>query len=120
MPFGFERMVSLSKGKISSYVIEVGKWALIIWLLFPITGTAQGPINFARLALGVVLFVIFTGKLLYDVVFFPRQHQRESSAGKDLVSMIGIVFGIALLVLVLVVFVVMYVINYMSTVSTVR
>jgi len=107
-------MASLSKGKISLYVIEIGKWALIIWLLFPITGATKVLINFSRVALGIVLFVIFTGKLLYDVVFFPRQHQRESSVGKDLVSMIGIVSGIALLVLVLVVFVALYVISYMN------
>lgn len=109
-----------TKSKIHSLVLEIGKWALVIWLLLPMRAAMQGTVEFARVGLGVILFVVFIGKLLYDVTYFPKQHKRESSAGKDLVSMIGIVSGIALLVLLLVFFVAMYVINYMNTVSSVR
>ncbi len=96
------------------YLKEVAKWALVVWLFLPLRHAFEAPVEFARVALGIVLFVIFSGKLLYDVVFFPRQHQRDSSAGKDFVSMIGIVAAIALLVFMLVFFVALYVVNYMN------
>jgi hypothetical protein len=92
----------------------------VIWLLLPMRSALQGTVEFARVGLGVVLFVIFIGKLLYDVTYFPRRHQRETTPGKDLISMIGIVSGIALLVLMLVFFVAMYVVNYMSSANTMR
>jgi predicted ABC-type exoprotein transport system permease subunit len=104
-----------AKRKINSYLFEIGKWALVIWLLLPMRMAMQGTVEFARVGLGVILFVIFIGKLLYDVTYFPRRHQRETTPGKDLISMIGIVSGIAVLVLLLVFFVAMYVISYMSS-----
>ena len=106
-------MASLSKSKFTAYAFEIGKWALVIWLLLPMRTSHQGPIEFSRVALGVILFVIFAGKLLYDTTFF-RGRGEASSSGKDLLSMIGIVAGIAFLVLVLVLFVVFYVVNYMG------
>ncbi|RMF67148.1 MAG: hypothetical protein D6743_05320 [Calditrichaeota bacterium] len=77
---------------------------------------AQGPIDFVRVAAGVVLFVIFAGKLLYDTTFFRNRHARDSDAGKDLLSMLGIVAGIALLVLVLVFFAALLVMNLLQNV----
>jgi energy-coupling factor transporter transmembrane protein EcfT len=97
-----------------SYLREVAKWALVLWLFLPLRNSFEAPIEFGRVALGIVLFVIFSGKLLYDVVFFPRQHQSESTPGKDLLSMIGIVVGIAFLVFLLVFFIALFVVNYMN------
>ncbi|MFQ6113442.1 MAG: hypothetical protein ACE5NG_05050 [bacterium] len=97
-----------------NYLKEIAKWALVLWLFLPLRHALEGPVEFVRVAVGIVLFVIFSGKLLYDVVFFPRQHRAESSAGKDLLSMIGIVAGMALLVFMLVFFVALFVINYMN------
>lgn len=97
-----------------NYFKEIAKWALVLWLFLPLRHALEAPVEFTRVALGVVLFVIFSGKLLYDVVFFPRIHQTESSPGKDLLSMIGIVTGIALLIFFLVFFIFLYVVNYMN------
>ncbi|MFQ5708235.1 MAG: hypothetical protein ACE5HO_12330 [bacterium] len=105
----------MNSKQVLSYAREIGKWALVFWLFLPLKNATTTPVEFGRIALGMVLFVIFTGKLLYDVVFFPRQHRAESSAGKDLLSMIGIVVGIAFLVIVVVFFVVMYVLSYMNS-----
>ena len=108
-------MISVQKSKTYSYLIEAVKWGLVIWLVLPIKDSLSGPVAFSRIALGVILFVIFSGKLVYDVVFFPRQHQRESSPGRDVLSMIGIVVGIALLVCLLVLAVALYIQNYMNS-----
>lgn len=108
MHFGFKLKIAFY------YLREVAKWAFVIWLFLPLKHSLQAPIEFGRVALGIVLFVIFSGKLLYDVVFFPRQHRIENTPGKDLLSMIGIVTGIALLVFLLVFFIALYVVNYMN------
>lgn len=102
--------------KLIPVLIEVGKWTLIIWLILPIKDAWQSPVNFGRIALGIILFVIFSGKILYDVVFFPKIHRRESSPGKDLVSMIGIVGGIALLVCLLVFFITLLMIEHLKNI----
>lgn len=103
-----------------NYVKEIAKWSLVIWLFLPLRRALEGPVEFARVAVGAALFVIFAGKLLYDVVFFPRQHQAESSTGKDLLSMLGIIVALSLVVLLLVVFIGMLVVNYMNATSQVR
>lgn len=108
-------MGALPKSRFYLYFLEVSKWAVIIWLLLPLKNALHGPAEFGRIALGVVLFVVFSGKLLYDAVFFPRQHKKASPAGKDLLSMLGIVVGIALIVSVLVFFVAVFVIESMNT-----
>ena len=108
-------MKSVPKSKLYSYLLEIGKWGLVIWLILPIKDALDASVDFGRVALGVLLFVIFAGKLLYDVVFFPRQHQVESSVGKDVASMVGIVVGIALMVCLLVLFVALFVLKYASS-----
>lgn len=108
-------MASSSRQKIYVYAVEIGKWGLLLYLLLPLKGALQGSVDFARVAAGIGLFVIFAGKLLYDVVFFPRQHERESNPRKDLITMIAIVVGIASLVLLVVFFVAVYLINYLSS-----
>jgi hypothetical protein len=110
--FGILLFMNLKIG--FSYIREIAKWALVLWLFLPLRHALAAPVEFVRVAAGVVLFVIFAGKLLYDVVFFPRQHQAETTPGKDLLSMIGIVAGIALLVFMLVFFIVIFVVNYMN------
>ncbi|MCG8605984.1 hypothetical protein MJD09_13455 [bacterium] len=108
-------MGSLQKSKLNLYAIEVAKWGLVIWLLLPIKDALHGTVAFGRVAAGTILFVIFAGKLLYDVVLFPRQHKTESKAGKDVLSMIGIVIVIALMVCLLVLFIAMYVLKAMNS-----
>lgn len=109
-------MTAALKSKWRSHLLEIGKWALVIWLLLPIQTARQGPVDFVRVSAGVILFVIFSGKLLYDVVFFSRQHRAESSAGKDILSMIGMVIGVALMVLFLVLFVAFFLFDYLNEV----
>jgi hypothetical protein len=106
---------SQQKSKLNLYAIEIAKWGLVIWLLLPIKDALHGPVAFSRVAAGTILFVIFAGKLLYDVVLFPRQHKTEGDAGKDVLSMIGIVVAIALMICLLVLFVAMYVLKALNS-----
>lgn len=88
-------------------VLEIGKWALVLWLLWPLRNASAGPLMFSRVALGVLLFVIFAGKLFYDTVIMGIIRQRRTTLKQDVVGLIGIVVALGLvvgLVLMLVVF----------------
>lgn len=81
-----------------STVLEIGKWLLILWLLWPIRNATVGPIDFTRVLLGILLFIIFAGKLLYDTIIMGVLKQRRTSAKQDFFALLGIVAGLSLVV----------------------
>jgi hypothetical protein len=78
--------------------LEIGKWLLILWLLLPIRDATSGPVDFTRVLLGILLFIIFAGKMLYDTIIMGVLKQRRASAKQDFFALIGIVAGLSLLV----------------------
>ena len=86
-------------------VPEIGKWLLVVWLLWPLGRPVPGKLTVARIVLGGCLFVIFAGKILYDVIILDYIRQKRTSLKRDIVTLIAAVAIIALLVgLVLVLF----------------
>ncbi len=81
-----------------STALEIGKWLLILWLLLPIRDATSGPVDFTRVLLGILLFIIFAGKMLYDTIIMGVLKQRRASAKQDFFALIGIVAGLSLLV----------------------
>ena len=79
-------------------VLEVAKWALVLWLLWPIRQHAGGSTAFTRVVIGVVLFIIFAGKLFYDTVIMGMIQQRRTSVKQDVVTLIGMTLVAAVLV----------------------
>ena len=80
-------------------IYEILKWALVIFLLMPLRNAASGPVSFTRIAIGILLFVIFTGKLLYDTIIEKYLRvRREQSAARDLITTLGIIVVIALVI----------------------
>ena len=107
---------SFNRNKVVRYTIEVGRWILVAWLLFPFRQRMYSPLEFVRTALGVVLFVIFTGKMFYDSVIWKEITGRSREGGRDLLSLAAIVLIITMLVAVTVFFVGLYIVNiYQST-----
>lgn len=84
------------KPKLLIYAWEVGKWALVIYLIFPLTSVLNGPIDFARIVIGEALLIIFIGKIFYDTIIWKFVRQRQS-AGQDVIAMIGILLAIGLI-----------------------
>jgi hypothetical protein len=86
-------------------VPEIGKWLLVVWLLWPLGRPVPGKFTVVRIVLGGCLFVIFTGKVFYDVLILDYIRQKRTSIKRDIVTLIAVVVIIALLVgLVLVLF----------------
>jgi hypothetical protein len=76
----------------------VAQWALVLYLLWPVRGRLQRMGDFVRVTLGIFLFVVFSGKLLYDQVVARRSRPepREEwlhllGIGCALVLIVGVV-----------------------------
>jgi hypothetical protein len=85
--------------------LEVGKWILVLWLLWPLRHATSGPVDFTRVLLGILLFIVFAGKVFYDTIIMGILRQRRTSVKQDVITLIGMVAGISLVVGLLIVFV---------------
>lgn len=95
---------------------EVLKWAFIIWLLWPLSRLSQEGLNqFTRVLLGILLFIIFTGKVLYDTIFMGLIKQRRTSMKQDAILLLSVILVLCLM-LGLVVFIVGLYLSQMGSV----
>ena len=80
--------------------LELGKWVLVLWLLWPIRSAAAspGPVDFIRVAAGILLFIIFAGKLFYDTIIMGILRQRRTTVKQDIISFVGIILVMSLVV----------------------
>jgi predicted membrane-bound spermidine synthase len=74
------------------------RWALVIWLLWPLLGLARGSISVGRVVLGIALFVIFSGKLFYDTMISEFIRQKRPSLKQDMIGILGMILGVLLIV----------------------
>ncbi len=81
------------KNNLMAYGLEIGKWLLVIYLIFPLVTVMNGPISFARVVIGEALLIIFIGKMFYDTVIWKFTRQRRA-AGQDWLAMAGMVVAI--------------------------
>lgn len=95
-------------------LIEIGKWLIVLWLMSPLALAMRGPVDFSRVALGILLFIIFTGKLLFDTIIAPLKTRTERTAAQDVIMMIGAVTAIGLAVTMMILLVGVYVMRLMA------
>jgi len=100
--------------------LEIGKWGLILWLLWPLRDASAGLLLFGRVALGVLLFVIFAGKLFYDTVIMGIIRQRRTTLKQDVIGLIGIVAGLGLVVGLVLMLVVLLFVEFIEIMNTER
>lgn len=96
-------------------LLELAKWALVLWLMSPLAVAMHGPIDFSRVALGILLFILFTGKMLYDTILAPAKTRAERTPLQDVLAMIGSVAVIALAVGMMLVLVGLYVMKVIAS-----
>lgn len=95
-------------------LIEIGKWVIVLWLMSPLALAMSGPIDFSRVAMGILLFIIFTGKLLFDTIIAPLKTRIERTALQDVIMMIGAVTAVGLAVTMMILLVGVYVMRMMA------
>jgi hypothetical protein len=96
-------------------LLEIAKWLIVLWLMSPLALAMRGPVDFSRVALGILLFIIFTGKLLFDSIVAPLKTRSERSAAQDVIMMIGVVAVIGLAVAMMVLLIGLYVMKLMAS-----
>jgi len=109
------RTVLTTLRKIRNFVIEIGKWGIVLWLLFPLHRALNERVDFTRVVLGILLFVLFAGKLFYDTIIDSWRNNPERKPAKDLLSMVAIVTVISLVVGIVIIFVGLLVFEYLKT-----
>ena len=105
--------------KTGIYFYEFGKWALVIWLLYPAFNIEVGKyLNPYRFIGGITLFLIFLGKTFYDVFLVKILQNKNKSTKEELFSMLGTII-ILTIAIALVIFLVGYMIfTYLGSVTT--
>lgn len=97
---------------------EIFKWICVLWLLFPIAQFKDGGIQFARILLGILLFIIFAGKTFYDTIIMGMIKGRRQSLKRDILMLIGISLVAALIVGAVVMMVGFLIVEYNKTASS--
>ena len=97
--------------KVWPYVLEIGRWLLVLFLLAPVLHPHGGKWEFSRVIIGEALLVIFVGKLFYDTVIWKFTRQRRS-AGQDAISMLAMLFALGLVIVVFVLLVGVTLLHY--------
>ena len=88
--------------KIFRYVLEIGRWVVVVYLLYPLRRRMYFPLEFVRSALGILLLVLFSGKLLYDRVLWKSWVNPSRDLGRDLlttaisIALVGLVVAAAI------------------------
>jgi hypothetical protein len=104
-------MSALRRKQTVRFIVTAAKWLLVAWLLYPLRGRMRLPIDFTRSALGILLFVIFAGKMFYDSVIWKQVTGRSRGTAADLLSLAAMVLIIAMLLAVTIFFIGLYIAN---------
>ena len=84
--------------KALSIVKEIGKWVLVIWLVWPLTQLTTTNVSFYRIMLGILLFVLFAGKMFYDMIIESYLKRERQNKYLDLLITVGSVTFMAIIV----------------------
>jgi len=103
--------------KVFYYIKETVKWGLVIWLIWPITYSMQSRMSFPRMMAGILLFVLFIGKLFYDVIYDSYQKRQNKNKYVELLVTVGAVSFIAILIGAIALFIGMYAYEMMKNVT---
>ncbi len=88
----------MNLAKIKPVAVEIAKWSLVLWLLYPLIWAQEKYVSFPRIMAGILLFVVFSGKMLYDMMISKRNHHQERSNAADLLATLAMVVVAALIV----------------------
>ncbi|MBN2357132.1 hypothetical protein JXO59_13525 [candidate division KSB1 bacterium] len=84
--------------KTGEFVLECAKWGLVIYLLWPLHRAMSEPVNFTRIVFGILLFVLFSGKLFYDSILRKWRQQKQRSMAADLLSTLAMVVALSMVI----------------------
>lgn len=95
-------------------VWEIVKWGVILWLLLPLVNPRPGDFSVTRVVLGILLLVLFSGKIFYDRVLERILKQPNQSRRRDIFTMLGVLVAILLMMMVVLVGVGYYILSSLT------
>jgi hypothetical protein len=98
------------KSKIGLYIWEICKWALVLFLLYPLIFTMENTIDFSRVVIGEALLIIFIGKIFYDTIVW-KFTQQNRDAGQDFIAILGMLLAVGFI---LVVFLFLFAVTFLQ------
>jgi len=107
-------MSMLRRNRTVRMMLMVARWILVAWLLYPLRRRMHLPIDFTRSAVGILLFIIFAGKMFYDSVVWQQVTGRSRDDWRDLLSLAAMVLIIGMLLAVTIFFIGLYIANFIQ------
>ncbi len=86
------------KIKLSAIIIEIAKWGLAVFLLWPLLTFQAQRMPLWRMVVGVMLLVLNMGKIFYDVFLDNFKQKKEQYALSDLLMLI---FGVTIIAVII-------------------
>ncbi|MBN1560713.1 hypothetical protein JW998_10715 [candidate division KSB1 bacterium] len=80
------------------YLLNIAKWAIVVWLLWPLLTMQAERMSLWRVVLGVMLVVIYVGKMFYDFVLDHFKQKKERYTVVDLLMLVAFIAVVALLI----------------------
>ena len=81
-----------------NYFLEIAKWGIVVWLLWPMLTFQAERMSVWRLVFGVMMAVIFVGKMFYDFILDNFKARRERYTIVDLLLLVGFIAIVAVLI----------------------
>jgi hypothetical protein len=100
--------------------VEVLKWGWVLFLFWPLIRLQEGKFSLIRILAGIVFFVIFSGKLLYDTLIQDYIRRRNISRKRDLITFLGIILAASLIVGIVVLVFALYVLQLAVELDPIR
>ena len=97
------------KKDITGFLAELAKWGLVIFLLLPVWGQQISRFQAVRVAAGIFLFIIFSGKVLYDTMIMKIIRQQRTALARDVIMTAAM-----LLILVIVIGALIFAVGFLS------
>lgn len=96
-------------------IVEIVKWGAVIWLFWPLFSFQSERIAVWRMVCGVLLIVVYLGKMFYDVIINALQRQKERYTLGDFLGLVVTITLIAVIVGGVLVLLALYLINQMQS-----
>lgn len=79
-------------------IFAIVKWGIALWLLWPLLLFQAGKMSLWRMVLGIMLIVIYVGKMFYDFVLDNFKARKERYTIVDLLLLVGFIAFVALII----------------------
>jgi len=89
------------------FILQIAKWGIVVWLLYPLYNPVHGMRDFVQVTVGIFLFVIFIFQLLYREIIEGRHRKRDPKS--ELLHLVGITLVIAGIIAIVIFVIGMYV-----------